>query len=301
MNRAALVWTGSKLSRGLEDAQADAQMALRLEPSDSRAHSAMANIDALRGDWVASQKSFLAAIAASPSDADVRERYAVTLLLSTGQLRAARAEAAEAQRLAPDEGFPAAIHAFVDHIVGADDEAVELADFAVSRGADPRPLMHVHISAAARRGRYTEAAEQAIRMLPPAVLDVGGAATMRQAYAGMADPAHRLVALGALRKLTGQPAWESTDPRARQAVIYLYASLGAMDELYHEMNQMLRQGDDTYPQILAIGMIWAPEMRPFRKDRRFQDLVQRLGLMDYWKQVSPPDACTLADSGMLCK
>jgi hypothetical protein len=106
--------------------------------------------------------------------------------------------------------------------------------------------------------------------------------------------------LGALRKMTSQPAWQRADPRSRQAVIYLYASLGAMDELYHEMNQLLAQGGGRYPEILAIGMMWAPEMRPFRQDPRFPDLAQRLGLIDYWRRVGPPDACTLADSGLHC-
>jgi DNA-binding winged helix-turn-helix (wHTH) protein/tetratricopeptide (TPR) repeat protein len=301
MNRAALVWNGSQLARGLDDAQADAEKALRLDSADPVAHAAMASINALRGEWSASQKSFRAAIAANPSDAGALGRYAVTLLLSTGQLREARREAAEAQRLAPDEGFAAAVGAFVDHALGADEEAVELADFAVSRGADPRQLVHVHASAAERRGNYAEAAEHAIRMLPPAVLDVGGAATIRQAYAAREDPTQRPVALGALRKLTSQPAWERADPNSRQAVIYLQASLGAIDELYHEMNLMLRRDGATYPEILAIGMMWAPEMRPFRQDRRFQDLAQRLGLMDYWKQAGPPDACTLSDSQLVCR
>lgn len=56
---------------------------------------------------------------------------------------------------------------------------------------------------------------------------------------------------------------------------------------------MLRRSSGVYPQIIAIGTMWSPVMRPFRQDPRFQGLVERLGLIDYWAQFGPPDGCTL--------
>lgn len=301
MNRVSLVWVGSGLARGLEDAEADARMALQIDGMDPVAHSAMASIHALRGNWQATQKSFLAAISANTADADVRGRYAVTLLLSTGQLRAAMAQATEAQKMSPDDGFAAATLAFVAHASGADRDAVRMADLAASRGADRAQLAHIYSSAAARSGRFAEAADHAIGVLPPAVLDVGGASAIRQAFMALKDSSHRPAALEALRKLTSQPAWEHAEPRSRQAVVYLLATLGAMDELHFEMNRMLRQGSDTYPQIIAIGMMWAPEMRAFRQGKPFQEITHRLGLMDYWQAVGPPDECTIEESQITCR
>ena len=167
MNRAALVWTGSSLGRGLEDAQRDAERALALDPTDARSHVVLASMSALRGDWSAADARFRAAIAASPRDADFRGRYAITLLLPTGQLRKASAEATEARRLAPRNSFPAAMLAFVDQALGADEGAIRFADLAISRGGDPRQMAPVYASTAARRGSYREAADHAVSVLPP--------------------------------------------------------------------------------------------------------------------------------------
>jgi tetratricopeptide (TPR) repeat protein len=300
MNLAALEWTGSPLGRGLEGALQDAQRALALDPADPRAHVVLASMSAMRGDWSASQSSFRSAIKASTRDADHRARYAATLLLPTGQVREAVAESMQAQHQEPGSSFLATMLAFAEHARDNDPEAVRLADLAISRGGDPRQMAPVYASAAARRGQYQEAAGHVIKVLPPAVIDAGGAAALRLAYAALGDPTQQPAALAALRSLTSGPAWERVEPRTRQAVMYLFAAFGAMDDLYDEMNYLLRQGADTYPQIIAIGAMWSPQMRPFRQDRRFQGLVERLGLVDYWKQSGPPDGCTLSDSRLVC-
>ena len=49
-----------------------------------------------------------------------------------------------------------------------------------------------------------------------------------------------------------------------------------------------------------VGAYWLPEMRPFRRDLRFQAFVTRLGLMEYWKQYGPPDDCDLNDGKLTC-
>ncbi|MEP7314246.1 MAG: winged helix-turn-helix domain-containing protein [Pseudomonadota bacterium] len=298
MNRAALVWIGSPLARGLEAAQQDAEQALALDPADARAHVVLASLSAMRGEWSASEASFRAAIAVSPQDADVRARYALTLLLATGQVRKAAAEAAQGNSLAPANSFTSATLAFVNQALGEDDAATRFASAAESRGGDPRQMAPVHASAAARSGHYAEAANHAIKVLPPALRTAAGEATLQQAYAALGDPAKQQAALAALRTLTQEPAWERTDPRARQPVLYLYAAFDAQDDLYREMDQMLR--GDSYPQIIAIGSLWSPGMRKFRQDRRFQELVERLRLIDYWKLSGPPDDCALTDSKLIC-
>lgn len=300
LNRAALVWTGSPLAHGIDEAQLDAERALELDPTLARAHVVLASLSALRGKWSASEASFSKAIAANPGDADFRGRYAVSLLLPTGQLRKARSVASEARRLAPGSSFAQVVLAFVDQAMGADEEAVRLADSAISRGGDPRQMQPVYASAAARSGRYVEAADHAIKVLPLAIRDADGAATVRLAYEALADPSKRQAALTALGSLTRDPAWSRADPRSRQFLLYLYAKLGALDELYEEMNRLLVQGDGSFPAIIAIGNLWSPEMRPFRQDARFQGLVEHLGLIEYWSESEPPDDCTLVARKLVC-
>jgi tetratricopeptide (TPR) repeat protein len=260
----------------------------------------LASLNALRGKWSLAEASFTKAITADPENADFRGRYAVSLLLPTGQLRKAQSVAMEARRLAPANSFPEAILSFVDQALGADEEAVRLADAAISRGGDPRQMQPVYASAAARGGRYAEAADHAIKVLPLALRDGDGAATVRLAYEALADQSKRQAALTALEKLTRDPAWSRADPRSRQFVLYLYAKFGALDELYAEMNRLLVQGDGAFPAIIAIGSMWSPEMLPFRQDARFQGLVEQVGLIDYWSEFGPPDDCTLADRKLSC-
>jgi len=51
----------------------------------------------------------------------------------------------------------------------------------------------------------------------------------------------------------------------------------------------------------SLSFLWAPEMRPFRKDRRFQRLVTRLNYIAYWKRYAPPDDCDLKDGKLVCR
>jgi hypothetical protein len=42
---------------------------------------------------------------------------------------------------------------------------------------------------------------------------------------------------------------------------------------------------------INLPPLWLPELRAFRRDPRFGDLVAGLGLLDYWKEHGPPDNC----------
>jgi tetratricopeptide (TPR) repeat protein len=300
LNRAALAWTGSSFSQGVEQARRDAEAALELDPTLARAHVVLASIAALRGDWISAEASFRTAIAQNPTDPDIRGRYAVSLLLPTGQLQRARSEALEAGRLAPSGAFPQAMRAFVEQALGADELAVRLADGSISRGGDPRQMAVVYASSAARRGAFVEAADHAVKALPAALLDANGAAAFRLAYAALGDPAKKSAAIAALSSLTREPAWEEADPRSKQLVLDLYASLGEIDMLYGEMDRPLRPGDGARPAIVTIGSMWSPAMRAFRQDPRFATLVQRLALVDYWQRFGPPDGCVVARGSIAC-
>jgi len=301
MNRAALVWTGSPLGRGLDLAQRDAERALTLAPSNLEATAALASINAMRGNWREADAQFRAAITAHPRDPGIRARYAVSLLLPTGQLRRAVEEATQAQALSADrEGFTAAMLALARSAQGSDAEAVRYADLMLVRGGDPRQVAQVYISAASRSGHYQEAAERAISVMTVELHDAGADAAIRQGFAALASPAQRDAALSALRKLTNDPAWENADTWTHWPVLHLLSGLGAMDDLHAEMARLLPKGGDTFPQIIAVGALWSPEMRPFRQDRRFGALVERLRLTDFWRNVAAPDGCKLVDGELDC-
>jgi tetratricopeptide (TPR) repeat protein len=300
-NRAALVWTGSPLAHGLDLAQQDAERALVLEPDNSDALSVLASINSMRGEWIAAETHFQAAMTAHPGDAGIRARYALSLLLPTGQLRKAVTEAKRAQSQASDNGgFTAAMLAFASGAQGADDEAVHFADLMVARGGDARQVAHIYIAAAARRGAYGDAADRAIATLPLDVRDAGGDSAFRHGFAALGQPLQQRSAVTELRRLTADPVWDHTDTWGRWPVLFLLASMGAVDDLYDEMGRMLRKEGDQFPQIIAIGSLWSSDMQVLREDRRFAALVDRLGLIGYWRKVGPPDGCRLVHAGIDC-
>ncbi|MGH8220538.1 MAG: hypothetical protein ACREUT_18545 [Steroidobacteraceae bacterium] len=51
---------------------------------------------------------------------------------------------------------------------------------------------------------------------------------------------------------------------------------------------------------IYLADLWLPEMRPFRLDPRFQGLVERLRLIDYWRQYGPQDGCVLSGTRLRC-
>jgi hypothetical protein len=64
--------------------------------------------------------------------------------------------------------------------------------------------------------------------------------------------------------------------------------LGALDSAYEFTDRVLREAIDNQSSV-ELSDLWLPEMRGFRADRRFESLVQRLSLTDYWSRYGPPD------------
>jgi hypothetical protein len=77
--------------------------------------------------------------------------------------------------------------------------------------------------------------------------------------------------------------------------------LGALDLAYEVANTTLDALESTGFLLGAVhvGAYWLPEMRPFRRDPRFQAFVTRLGLMEYWQQFGPPDECDVKNGQLI--
>jgi hypothetical protein len=81
-----------------------------------------------------------------------------------------------------------------------------------------------------------------------------------------------------------------------------YILLGALDIAYDLANQCLDE-TQTAPGFkdLFIDPGSYAEMRPFRRDPRYQAFATRVGLMAYWQQHGPPDECDLKDGKLTCR
>jgi len=79
------------------------------------------------------------------------------------------------------------------------------------------------------------------------------------------------------------------------------AIVGGLDEAFALANRCLaivRAG--TVALHYSAPYLWTPEMRPFRRDARFQVFVTRLGLMEYYRQYGPRDDCELKNNKLTC-
>ena len=79
------------------------------------------------------------------------------------------------------------------------------------------------------------------------------------------------------------------------------ARLGALDAAFI----WARRIDERWRQTgrVACGSLnvfWLPEMAPFSRDPRFQDLVRDLDLFCFWERHGPPDGHALENDRLIC-
>jgi TolB-like protein/DNA-binding winged helix-turn-helix (wHTH) protein/Tfp pilus assembly protein PilF len=295
----ALVAIGRPLPEGLDNAERDAKQALFLDSSLASANAVLGTIYSLRDNWLKAESSFRAAIAADPGDGYIRSQYAAFVLSSTGHVRQAYSQASEAYRLAPANGFCAVALVLVSSLKGqqADADTLRFAHLAVKLGASPQQFAWFYAQVAARRGHYEEAAARLADGLSPAVRSAGGAKVVKLALDALGDPTKKSAARQALTDLTRQLDSAEIDPRFGPQIMYLFTLLDGRDQAF-ELMQRVNAETLSNGWVMAF---WAPEMRPFREDRRFQALAQRLRLVEYWKQYGPPDECYLKNGALLCR
>ena len=127
----------------------------------------------------------------------------------------------------------------------------------------------------------------------PAPVDV-----VKLVYSALGDPGRRKAAIAAVRALT--PRLKPEDWVVKVWAMAWYAQLGELDPAYDLADQLREQFVGQSPTN-AWSWLWSREMRPFRRDARFEAFTTRLGLMDFWKQHVPPDDCDLQNGRLVCR
>jgi TolB-like protein/DNA-binding winged helix-turn-helix (wHTH) protein len=301
--RLVSLMVGHAPAHALEEAEHDAERALALDPNLGDAHDAVAATSAFRGNWLKAETSVRAALAVDPNSPDSHRLYS-QILLGTGRLHQALAEANMAYQLAPADKFVILTKAAINNFVAHDAEAVKYADLAVAMGIPPNmlPLPQIYSGAALNGARYTEAADRLVPTLAAPIRSAGGAEVIRLVYATLGDPTKKPAALQALQRLVDSLGKGNIDESSRSAFVVWFCMLDALDPAYDLANQSLaefaRSGSGGGP---VWGYLWVSGMRSFRQDSRFQQFVTRLNLIDYWKQYGPPDSCDLKDGKLACR
>ena len=84
-------------------------------------------------------------------------------------------------------------------------------------------------------------------------------------------------------------------------VISWLTMLEDLDAAYAFTTRILDHSVQAQTMGIFLAWMWLPEVLPFRRDPRFGDLVQRLGLIEYWQVHGPPDECDLVGGKLVVR
>lgn len=285
---------GFPVPRALDLAREEVAAALELDEQCGETHLAAAVIDCLGGAWSRAEERFRLAQSLT-ADPMVNGLRCGSLTSSVGQLQRALQQAEQLLRDAPAHSFGIHLLATVHATLGNDEAARRFTDLALELGmpANVAPLCDVLTHLALQQGDAQQIATAMGHCIPPRLVAAEGAPVIEALGHGRhrSDPAGTVRALRAL-EAAHTPA--ELDPPMRKRLICWYVLCGALDEAYDLAWRSL----DHYAKEGSIGgawgMLWLPEMRPFRDDPRFQPFARALRLFDFWNEFGPPDGYALA-------
>ena len=272
-----------------ELAQNAARTALAVDPNIGEAHAVLAQINANRGDLLDAESGFFFAISLEPNEATTHQWYSV-LLRNVGRLDAALTQAQRALELDPTSPIIAANLAQVYLVKGDDDQALRYSRLAVELGLGQKNI-GVEADVARRRGKWDEAKRlfAAQEGIPKEIRSQIG-----PIVDALADPALRPRVVATLQAI---------DPKAwpLQERVMPYVLLGRTDLAYEVLLDSLDKDHLAWASRLDLSHFWTSEGRPLRTDPRFPKLVERIGMVDYWKQYGYPDSCRAGtDAPIVC-
>jgi len=296
--RTVLVAFDHASAETLEAAESDARRALEAAPELARGHQAMGNICVARGAWNEAHRHFDAACR-SEDDPDARVTRIWQLRQPVGHLHLAREEALSIELLVPSQPLGAIAAALASLLLGLDSEASSHADMAEELGwPGVHPVLRdIRAQLAIRAGSFTEASEHICSSLSTPLL-VAGMQAFKLGCASLADPSLKDTAIQAFGALTAKGSATALGIVDRRRVLLWLVMLGALDDAFAFANASLDQFASSGTIGIQWGMLWMPEMRPFRRDHRFHGIIRRLRLVDYWRRHGPPDGHELRN-GML--
>jgi TolB-like protein len=281
---AYVVLPGYTQDEGDEDkyfplAEQSARQALALDPNIGEAHAVLAQINADRGNLLDAESGFFFAISLEPNEPTPHHWYSI-LLGKVGRLDAALAQARRAYELDPSSPILAANLANAYLVRDDNDQAVRYAQLSNELGLS-KGNGGLLATVAMRNGRWDEARRMLLEHeeLPPELRSQVGSFVD-----AVADPAKRPAVVAAMRAI---------DPKvATQAQLLTpYMQMQQTDLVFDIIDEALAHDRLAWVKNWDMVHAWAPDQAAFRRDPRFAQLAQRVGLVDYWKQYGFPDAC----------
>src|SRR5881392_4038044 len=249
-------------------AKESAIKALTLDDTLAEAHATLAHI-LINYDWnsSAAEKEFKRSIELNPDYATAHEWYAIHYLTATGRLEEAVREMKRALELEPASLVMNTFMGATLYYAGRYDEAIDQCRRTIEM--DPNfTVAHWHLGLAYEQKQLLEAATEEFKK---AISLSGGSPLMKAAlvrvYAKSQKKHEANEMLNELNEL-----WKRQYVSAYE-VATIYVALGNNEQAF----QLL---EDAYAEhsFQLVYLNVSPQFKPVSSDRRFQDLVQRIGL-----------------------
>jgi TolB-like protein/Tfp pilus assembly protein PilF len=262
----------------LPKAEDAARQALAIDPKIGEAHAVLAQINSDRGNLLDAESGFFFAISLEPNAPTPHHWYSI-LLNKVGRLDEALEQARRAFELDPSSPILASNLANAYLLRGEDSAALRYQKLAEELGLDNRKN-GVAAMIALREKHWDDAKRLfAQQDLPPEIQSV-----IPTWIDAIADPAKRPAVVAAMRAF-------DPDVATQADFIQPYLQLGETDLVYRIMLDALEKDRTAWVDEWDAMHLWSVDAAKFRRDPRFGEVAQRMGLVDYWKQYGYPDAC----------
>jgi len=249
-------------------AKESAIKALALDDTLAEAHASLAHI-LMNYDWnwSAAEKEFKRSIELKPDYATAHEWYAIHYLTATGRLEEAVQEMKKALELEPASLVMNTFMGATLYYAGRYDEAIHQCSRTIEM--DPNfAVAHWYLGLAYEQKQVLDAATEEFKK---AISLSGGSPLMKaalvRAYAKSQKKHEANEMLNELNELSKQQYVSAYE------VATIYVALGNNEQAF----QLLEKGYAEHSFHLVYLNV-SPQFKPIRSDRRFQDLVQRIGL-----------------------
>ena len=237
----------------LQLAREEAAQALALDEYNGETWCAAGVIDCLGGQWTRAEERFRIAHSLT-ADPLVSGLRCSWLTLSVGQLARAMQQAEHTLQVAPTHPIGVQMMATLHLALGHDESARRFAQLSIEQG-------------------------QSATMAPLSDLFA-----LLERRAGRPEE---------LARISAEPAAGGLDPPMRKRRMLWHTCQGALDDAF----ALAFDSADHYARDGMVGgawgVLWLPEMQPFRDDARFQLFARRLRLFEYWSEYGPPDGYSL--------
>ena len=253
----------------LNQAEATARRALRLDSTLAAAYASLAQVEILRDyNWSGAEEGFKRAEEVDPDYIPAHLSYALHLLTARGRFAEARAQLTYADREVPKTLGTGLAKAAADYFSRRYESSLR----EVEQIRNQFHTSAVAIEFEAEDYLALNSPAQALKVLVEAPPDPSAPADLREALRGiaMARMGQRQSALAELKRL--EKSNQSVD--SSYYIAALCAQLGYKDKAFAYLE---RSREDRKPDMLFVGV--DPLMDPLRSDARFKSLLSKLNLL----------------------